>query len=96
MFSCNRRSFLTSRLPYCFLFQNGRAKSSENVHWSGAAQCVLVVVGFPPFEQKGIPQPGFFVVFGHIAQISKIFASSYCIDSQALIKDHISSSEILL
>lgn len=56
-FSCNTRVFVTSRPPYCFLFQNEQAQTkhrptrststtSRSVYLSGSTQCILVFVGF--------------------------------------------------
>lgn len=61
LLNCITRSYVKSRLPYCF--------------WTSRKQlkCIVVVVGFLPLKQKWMP---FFSVFcGHVAPISIVLAS---------------------
>lgn len=63
LFSCNTRSIVTSRPPYCLLFQNGRDKLTNAQLAERRPQARLFVDRhsafwlFLPFEPKGIPQP---------------------------------------
>ena len=48
--------------PYCLLKSYNKATPVSSVtsgDWADAAQCILGVAGFLPFEQKGIRQPCF-------------------------------------
>lgn len=40
-----------------------------------------IVGGFLPFEQQRIPEPLCSVFSGHVAPVSEVFASLYCLDS---------------
>lgn len=64
-------------------------------YWSSVAQCIVVVEGFLPSEQKGIPQPFFSVFSGHVQPFSETFVSYYCINSPVW-PDYLSSGGILL
>ena len=96
-FGCNMRLFDTSWPLYRFLFQNRlwaktkprptrgmSAHQQECLSVRCSATCTLVVVGFLSFEHL------FPFFSGHVAPISKIFASFYSISSPLLCKGQLS------
>lgn len=61
------------------------------------AQVILVVVGFLPFEQKGIPLPPFSVFYGHMAPIqNKYLCLSTGATAQFYARDVFSMPSLLL
>lgn len=57
--------------------------------WKWPWKATFWLLGFLPFEQKGIPQPLFFVFCAHVAPVSNIFASFDCIDDPVLWNYHL-------
>lgn len=71
--SCFVSHFLPKISSEHILVLSLTSPTNWSVYWFRAAMCILVVVGFLPSEQKGIPQPFWSVFSGHVAQKISIF-----------------------
>lgn len=100
---CCTRLFVTNQLEFVLLFQSQALPKSQyitNERKHLLVWCSTVHPGCCIFcsllSKRGKPQSLFCVFFGHLAPISKIFESLYCINSPLFRRHHFSSGEILL
>ena len=88
IYICNTILFVTSPPPYCFLFQTRTNAKNSPPHCTSPVgvfigpvqlRCILVVVGFLPFQQMGAPHTFLSVSSGHLwrnASLIKIQSQS--------------------